>query len=213
MTVLPPFAYLAATLLQAPQAVVTGTIRDQETGAPIAGAEVVLSDLSRVTTADAEGRYLFVEVPAGPQHLAVRFIGYAPRVMHALVPREGTLQITIALHPSPRQLRTIEVRPPLVVRGLEADTTSLPGRALSIAAIRNHPLLAEPDALEALAGGGVVLQPESPGGVPCTAAARTNRLRAGWGARAEPLSLGRPVHRVESGRAGGRQPVAERSGR
>lgn len=165
MTVLPPFAYLAATLLQAPQAVVTGTIRDQETGAPIAGAEVVLSDLSRVTTADAEGRYVFVEVPAGPQHLAVRYIGYAPRVMHALVPREGTLQITIALHPSPRRLRTIEVRPPVAVRGLDADTTSLPGRALSIAAIRNHPLLAEPDALEALTGGGVVLQPESPGGV------------------------------------------------
>ena len=165
MTVLPPFAYLAATLLQAPQAIVTGTIRDQETGAPIAGAEVVLSDLSRVTTADAEGRYVFVEVPAGPQHLAVRYIGYAPRVMHALVPREGTLQITIALHPSPRRLRTIEVRPPVAVRGLDADTTSLPGRALSIAAIRNHPLLAEPDALEALAGGGVVLQPESPGGV------------------------------------------------
>ena len=38
-------------------------------------------------------------------------------------------------------------------------------RESSIAALRNHPLLGEPDAFQALAGGEVVLRAESPSGV------------------------------------------------
>jgi hypothetical protein len=162
---LPPLALVVSTLVQASQAAVMGTIHDEESGAPLAGAEVVLSDLSRTTTAGADGGYVFADVPAGPQHLAVRYIGYMPRVLHALVPREGALEINVALRASPLHLRTIEVHPPVVVRGLEPGESPFPDRSLSIAAIRNHPLLAEPDAFEALGGGAVALRPESPGGV------------------------------------------------
>jgi hypothetical protein len=141
---LSPFLLLASTLLQAPQATVTGTVSDEATGAPLPGAEVVLPDLNRTTSAGTDGRYVFTGVPAGPQHLAVRYIGYTPRLLHALVPREGALEIHVALHQAPLRLRTIEVRPPVAVRGQEAGETPFPDRSLSIAAIRSDPLLAEP---------------------------------------------------------------------
>jgi hypothetical protein len=152
-------------LLQAPQATVAGTVRDGETGAPLAGAVVALADLGRVTTVQPDGGYAFTDVPPGPQHLAIRFIGYAPRLVHALVPRVGRLEINVTLRAEPLRLETIEVRPNLATRGLEEDGTAYPDRSVSIAAVRNHPMLAEPDALEALGGGEVVLSPESPSGM------------------------------------------------
>ncbi|MBA3496075.1 MAG: carboxypeptidase regulatory-like domain-containing protein, partial [Gemmatimonadales bacterium] len=77
----------------------------------------------RVTAAGADGRYALTDVPPGPQHVTVRFIGYEPRVLHALVPNGGTLEINLTLRPVPIRLRTIEVRPKVAVRGLEGDDT------------------------------------------------------------------------------------------
>jgi hypothetical protein len=152
--------------VQAAQATVAGTVRDEETGRPLAGAVVTLPDLGRVTVTDAGGRYALAGVPPGPQHLTFRFIGHAQRALHALVPSDGRLEINASLRAEPVRLRTIEVRPPLAIRGLEeSDSTSLADRSISMAAVRNHPLLAEPDALQALEGGPVVLRPESPSGV------------------------------------------------
>ncbi len=115
---------------------------------------------------DSLGRYAFVDVPPGPQHLTIQRIGYAPRTLHALVPGEGRLQINIAVHPVPIQLTTIVVRSTVAVRGVESgDSTSLPERGISMAAVRNDPLLAEPDGLLGLGGGEVVASPETPSGV------------------------------------------------
>ena len=140
-------------------------MRDRDTGAPLAGASVGLPDQNRVTSADANGRYILVGVPPGPQHIAVRFIGYAPRLLDALVPSAGRLEIDVALRAEPLRLQTIVARPAVVVRGLEEDPLAYPDRGLSLAAIRSDPLLAEPDALEALGGGEVVLATESPNGM------------------------------------------------
>ena len=156
---------LTSLLLQTPLASVQGTVRDAESGAPLPGAIVTLADLSRSATAGPGGRYCLADVPPGPQHLSVRFLGYAPRALQALVPREGALEINLSLRAVALHLRPIEVRPPMAVRGVEDDSTGFPDRSVSIAAVRNHPLLAEPDGLMALAGGEVVLQPESPSGV------------------------------------------------
>ena len=157
---------LALQVAQGTHATVIGTVRDGETGAPLAGAIVLLADLNRASATDTEGRYLFREVPAGPQHLTVRFIGHAPRTLHALVPSGGELEINVALRPEPYRLPTVEVRPPLAMRGVEFDDrTAYPDRQLSIAAVRNHPLLSEPDVLQSLEGGEVVVAPESPSGV------------------------------------------------
>ena len=151
---------------QATQATIVGTVRDGTTAAPLAGAVVSLTDLERSAVTDSAGRYELILVPAGPQHLAVRCFGYAPRSLHALVPREGRLEIDVALEPRPFQLETHEVRVPVSLRGLDpADSSVFPDRRVSIAAVRNDPLLAEPDVFQALGGGEVVLRPETPSGV------------------------------------------------
>ena len=156
------------SLVQAPslpQASIEGTVRDGETGAPIAGAAVVLSDLSRSATADTAGHYLLADVPPGPQHIVVRFIGYAPRVVHALVPGESRLELDVALRATPVRLPTLVARPAVAMRGLEREPAAYPDRAATLAAIRSDPLLAEPDALSVLGGGEVALAPESPNGL------------------------------------------------
>jgi hypothetical protein len=152
--------------LQVGGAHVTGVVRDRESGEPLAGAVVSLPDLNRTAITDQSGRYSVTNVPAGPHHLVVHALGFAARTLHALVPRRGHLEINIALRRRPIALRQIEVRPAVPVRGLEdLDSTALPDRSLSIGAIRNHPLLAEPDVFLALSGGDVVLRPESPSGI------------------------------------------------
>ena len=159
-------AFALLLVLPRNQATVAGTVRDAATGEPIAGAVVTLTDLDRATITGPDGRYLLHLVPAGPQHLSVRFIGYAQHTLHALVPSGGHLEINVSLRPVPIRLPTIEVRPHVIVRGGEdGRSASFPDRLSSIAAIANHPLLAEPDALQALGGGEVELRPEAPSGV------------------------------------------------
>ncbi|HSL69520.1 MAG TPA: carboxypeptidase regulatory-like domain-containing protein, partial [Longimicrobiales bacterium] len=152
--------------LHADSAQVGGTVRDGVSGLPIAGAVVTLTDLDRFALTDADGRYLLQGVPAGPQHLLVQRIGYAPRSLHALAPRDGYLEINISLRAQPIPLGALEVRPAVAVRDLEDQArTPFAERSMSIAAVRNHPLLSEPDAFQAFSSGEVVLRPESPNGV------------------------------------------------
>jgi hypothetical protein len=152
--------------VQASQAAVVGTIRDGESGAPLAGAVVTLTDADRATVSDGSGRYRLSAVPPGPQHLSVKRIGYSPRIIHALVPGQGDLEIDLSLQPVPLHLPTIVVRSRVAVRGLEqGDSTPFPDRGISAAALRNHPLLAEPDGFLALSGGEVAIGPEAPSGV------------------------------------------------
>ena len=152
--------------LQLAQATVAGTVHDAETGRPIEHALVVLTDLERDVSTGADGRYRLSDVSPGPHHITVRFIGYAPRTLDALVPREGSLEIDVALQPTPTRLASIEVRPALSMRGVETwDTSAVADRSVSMAAVWNHPLLSEPDGFKALGGGDVVLDPESPSGM------------------------------------------------
>src|SRR3954453_17786212 len=152
--------------LQAAQATVVGTMRDAETGRPVEHALVALTDLDLQASTDSRGRYILPDVAPGPHHITVRFIGYAPRTLHALVPREGSLEINVALQPTPTRLAPIDVRPALSIRAVEAwDTSVAADRSVAMAAVWNHPLLSEPDGFKALGGGDVVLDPESPSGV------------------------------------------------
>jgi hypothetical protein len=160
-----------AKLLIAAHAVsasIAGTVTDGESGEGVAGAVVSLTDLERTAVTDSSGLYVFHDVPSGPQHVTVHRIGYSARTLHALVPREGTIEINIALRPEPiaHQAIEVEVRPAVPVRGLDEDASTIfPDRGLSMAAVRAHPLSAEPDAFEALGGGEVVVRPESPSGL------------------------------------------------
>ena len=157
---------LALQATQPSSASIVGTVRDAETGGPLAGATVVLPELDRLVVTGADGRYLLRHVAAGPQHVAVRFIGHAPRTLHALVPPAGQVEINVSLVALPHRLAALEVRTPIAVRGLDSDgSTVFPDRAASIAAVVNHPLAAEPDVFQALSGGEVQQRPETPEGM------------------------------------------------
>jgi len=151
---------------QAAYASIAGTVRDAESGEPLSGAVVTLPDLDRYAVTDAEGRYRFGDVPPGPQHVAVQRVGYASRTLHALVPRQGDVEIHVTLRREPIELGAIEVRLRIPVRGIEGDAVALsPDRSVSAAAVRHSPLLSEPDFFQALGGGGIVMRPESPSGI------------------------------------------------
>ncbi len=153
------------SLTQAPSASITGAVRDEATGRPLAGAVVTLPDLGQRTTTDSAGRYLIREVPAGTNPLVFRVIGYLPRTIHALVPSTGTLELTVTLRAVPARLQTLVVHGAPAFRGIEQTGGLDPDRVVSMAAARNHPLLAEPDPFLALSGGPVSVDPESPSGV------------------------------------------------
>jgi len=152
--------------IQSVAASLTGAVRDGETGGPVAGALVRLTDLGRAVVSDRTGRYSFAAVPPGPQHVEVRRIGYSPRSVHALVPARGTLEIDVTMRPLPQRLQTIEVRPPalLSVGGPDAAQVA-PERTLLATGVQHHPLLAEPDVFLSLGGGAISHALEAPSGV------------------------------------------------
>jgi len=152
--------------VQAGQAAVAGTIRDGESGAPLEGAVVTLTDADIAAATAVHPNREQRRAAAGPQHLAVKCLGYEPRVVHALVPGDGLLRLDLSLRPRPLQLPTIVVRSAVVMRGLEdLQPHSVLDPEISAAALRNHPMLAELDGFLALTGGAVSAAPEAATGL------------------------------------------------
>ncbi len=153
-------------VVQATEPAVVGTILDGALSEPLRGAVVSLPDLDRIAVSDRRGRYAFPMLPPGRQRITVRCLGYEPRTLSALVPATGELEIDIALEPAPFHLPALEVLSSVAVLGVDpADSTPFPDRGISLAAVRDHPLLAEPDFFLALEGGEIALSPESPSGM------------------------------------------------
>lgn len=153
-------------LAQQPGASIEGFVRDGATGDPLAGAVVALTDLNRSTVTGEHGGYALLGVGPGPQHVTVRRIGYEPRVLHALVPSRGRLEVDVALRAVPARLGVVTIRPTRTVQGIErGDRWRFPDRAMTLAAIGDHPLLSEADAFLALGGGEAVTRAESPTGM------------------------------------------------
>ena len=161
---------VAATMflsLQAPPATVTGVVRGREGRRPLVGAVVSLPDAGRAALTDATGRYELRDVSPGPQHILVRSVGYAPHILHALVPSEGRLDIDVVLNDLAYHLPPLNVpsNRAIALAIATADSVAYPDRMLGIAAIRNDPRLAEPDVFAALSGAEVAIDPETPSGV------------------------------------------------
>jgi hypothetical protein len=149
-----------------PQATVFGEVRDADTGQPLVNATVVLTNQNHSVLTNGLGRYALKNVPAGPQHLTFRLIGHAPRTLDALVPQSGSLEINVTLRPYPVQLAPIYVTTPNDgSRSGEYGLWSYIDRAASLADLKTHPLLAEPDGFLSMAGGDIAVDPEAPTGL------------------------------------------------
>ncbi len=80
-----PFALLVQLILLggaaptlAAQAVMVGIVRDDSTGAPIPGVEVLLNGTPHLTTTNSQGRYVLSGVPAGTYQAFFRLLGHLP---------------------------------------------------------------------------------------------------------------------------------------
>jgi len=136
---------------------ITGTLRDAASADVLSGVVVSVVDLNRTVITDVEGRYRLERLPSGTHRLLARRIGYAPRTIDVLVPLDATIEIGIVLRAEPITLSA--------VGGSDISESFVPDRHVDMAQAREHPWLAEPDAFQALSGGTVALQPESPTGI------------------------------------------------
>ena len=74
------FALILLALTGSSQAATTGkingTVRDAQTGEPLAGANIILEGTSLGAAADLDGDYYIINVPPGAYTLKVTMIGY-----------------------------------------------------------------------------------------------------------------------------------------
>ena len=94
-----------------------GRVVDAETGAPLAGAHVVLATADRGEPAgaasNAAGRFALPRLLPGPRRLVVTHVGYRPAEVRVYVEEDQTERVAVALRPDPA------LSAPVVVSGLE----------------------------------------------------------------------------------------------
>ncbi|HYW32236.1 MAG TPA: SusC/RagA family TonB-linked outer membrane protein [Gemmatimonas sp.] len=86
---------------------IRGRVIGDGAGLPLQGVRVQLVGTTYITGTNAEGRYLFPTVPAGPQTVRVTFLGRAPQQKSVVVAAgvEGTVDFVLAT--TPIQLQSI----------------------------------------------------------------------------------------------------------
>jgi len=102
---------LGATALHAQGSTgkVEGHVRDQS-GAPVASAQVVIVGTAFIATADARGYYFINNVPAGVFNLKAAFVGYKPVEVAGLRVIQGqTMTQDIVLEQTPLQIEEVTV--------------------------------------------------------------------------------------------------------
>lgn len=98
----------AATPLAA-QTTMVGIVRDDSTGRPLPGVEVLLGGTAHTTITNAAGRYVLAGLPAGNHQAIFRIVGYLPARVTVLLSAGDTLRVNQVLVPSTVVLDPIEV--------------------------------------------------------------------------------------------------------
>ncbi|MFN2370222.1 MAG: S8 family serine peptidase, partial [Candidatus Krumholzibacteriia bacterium] len=93
-------AYAAVTAVMGGVGEVTGTVTDQATGLPVAGAQVRLDGGYHLDTTGADGVYRLV-LPAGAATFTVKAFGYVDGSLPVAVPDGGIVTADLALAPRP----------------------------------------------------------------------------------------------------------------
>lgn len=107
LAVLPLF--VALTLPLSAQTVMIGIVRDDSTGRPLPGVEVLLGGTAHTTLTNAAGRYVLPGLPAGNHQAIFRIVGYLPARVTVLLSAGDTLRVNQVLVPSTVVLDPIEV--------------------------------------------------------------------------------------------------------
>jgi outer membrane receptor for ferrienterochelin and colicins len=89
---------------------VTGTVTRAEGGGPLAGVSVSVRNAGQTAVTNGEGRYTLRGVPAGPQTIVFRWLGYRPTELPATVEPGGTATVDAALEPAPAILSDLVVQ-------------------------------------------------------------------------------------------------------
>lgn len=110
--------------------VISGRVIDAQTGNPLPGANIYLSNTMLGAAADNDGYYAIYDVPFGSFKVIASFVGYQQSVEDLAVARGEALIVNFKL--TPRQVSTEEVlvtaeRPKNWKRNLEIFTTALIG--------------------------------------------------------------------------------------
>lgn len=90
---------LAASAAAAQQGTVTGTITDQESGQPLASAQVVVVGTNIGTITGSEGTYTLRGVPAGTVSIRALSIGYAEQTQQVTLQAGGSATANFELRP------------------------------------------------------------------------------------------------------------------
>lgn len=93
----------AVLLLASTAAALAGTLRgqvlDAETGAPLPGANVLLTGTPYGTATGANGRFVLTDLPEGDYTMVVRYLGYEDRTQTVRI-GEGAVVVDVALRPT-----------------------------------------------------------------------------------------------------------------
>jgi hypothetical protein len=92
----------------APRVTFSGTVVDLASGAPIAEAVVVLSNIRAMVVTDSEGRFTFKAIPPGKHRFMVRRLGYVGIEQEVQI--NGGETTRISLPPKPTVLEGITVQ-------------------------------------------------------------------------------------------------------
>jgi len=95
---------------------IVGSVTDKESGEPLPGANVIIEGSNRGAAADADGRFLIMNVPPGTYSLRFQMMGYTPSVVTKVrVFTDRTRNIDVEL-----SMTTIQGQEVTVVAGREA---------------------------------------------------------------------------------------------
>lgn len=115
----------------------SGKIIDQSTQQTIPGANVVIRELDRGTSSNADGAFTFENIPAGIYTIEISFVGYRTRTLTDIVVRGNR---TTSIEPELRE-QVVEGDEVTVSAGYfhRSDTETVSSRSLTAEEIRRSP--------------------------------------------------------------------------
>jgi len=91
------FSLLLAPSTSVAQAVLKGIVRQDSTGFPLEGVEIIAEGAGKQTTSDRNGRFILRDLPYGPQPILFRRISFRPVRRGALLVKGDTARLDVLL--------------------------------------------------------------------------------------------------------------------